>query len=206
MPQDKSHFHYGAFYYRVIDSRQEEARQIILNLIPEKSSVLDIACGTGILCHSLCDKKQCRVIGLDLSLKMIEFAQKHFIHPDVTYVHADATNLSNYGDCSFDFAVMMLFIHELEVEQQKKSLEEALRVARKVIICDAASPLPRNTNSFLIWFAETFFGYEHKHHFKRFLAEAGIEGLLAKTGLSVQIEYSSLFWNDCRQIVVVSKQ
>jgi ubiquinone/menaquinone biosynthesis C-methylase UbiE len=206
MPQDKSHFHYGAFYYKLIDSKQEEARQIILNLTTEKSSVLDIGCGTGTLCYALCEKKQCCVVGLDLSLKMIEFAQKHFAHRNATYVHGDATDLSDYGDRSFDFAVMMLFIHELKEEQQQKALEEALRVAKKVIICDAASPLPKNKNSFLIWFAETVFGYEHKQHFERFLAEAGVEGLLAKTGLSVQIEYSSLFWNKCRQIVVVSRQ
>ncbi|MBN1830687.1 MAG: class I SAM-dependent methyltransferase [Deltaproteobacteria bacterium] len=206
MPQDKSHFHYGTFYYKVIDGKQGEARHIILDLTPEKSSVLDIGCGTGALCYALCEKKQCRVLGLDLSFKMIEFAQKHFAHPNASYVHGDATDLSDYGDFSFDFAVMMLFIHELEEEQQQKVLEEALRVAKKVIICDAASPLPNNKNSFLIWFAETVFGYDHKHHFKRFIAEAGIEGLLSKIGLSYQIEYSSLFWNKCRQVVVVSRQ
>jgi ubiquinone/menaquinone biosynthesis C-methylase UbiE len=206
MPQDKSHFHYGAFYNKLIDGKQAEARQIILDLTPEHSSVLDIGCGTGVLCHALCERKQCRVVGLDLSLKMIEFAKKHFTHPNVSYVHGDATKLSDYGDRSFDFAVMMLFIHELEEGQQKEALEEALRVAEKVMICDAASPLPKNKNAFLMWFAETVFGYEHKHHFKRFLAESGIEGLLAKTGLSVQIEHSSLFWNNCRQMVVVSKR
>ena len=206
MPQDKSHFHYGTFYYKVIDSKQEEARRIILDLTPEKSSVLDIGCGTGALCHALCEKKQCRVVGLDLSLKMIAFARKHFAHPNANYVHGDATDLSEYGDRSFDLAVMLLFIHELEKERQQKVLGEALRVAKKLIICDAASPLPRNKNAFLIWFAETVFGYEHKHHFKRFLAEGGTEGLLVKTGLRAQMEYSSVFWNRCRQVVVVSAQ
>jgi len=113
MPQDKSLFHYGAFYYKVIDGKQEEARNIILNLIPEGSSVLDIGCGTGTLCHALAEKRQCRVVGLDLSLKMIKFAQTRFPHPNATYVHGDATDLSDYGDRSFDYAVMMLFIHEL---------------------------------------------------------------------------------------------
>lgn len=206
MPMDISHFHYGGFYYRVIDGKQEEARRKILDLTPENATVLDIGCGTGALCHALCEKKQCRVVGLDLSLKMIEFARKHFAHPNAIYVHGDATDLSDYGDRSFDFAAMMLFIHELEEEKQKHALEESLRVAKKVIICDAASPLPKNKNSFLIWFAETVFGREHKQHFRRFLTENGVEGLLAKTGLPVQIEYSSLLWNRCRQIVVVSGQ
>lgn len=206
MPQDKSLFHYGAFYHRVIDGKQEEARQSIVDLIPENFFVLDIACGTGVLCYELCEKKRCRVVGLDLSLKMIEFAQIHFAHPNATYVHGDATDLSDYGDHLFDFAVMMLFIHELDAEQQKKALEEALRVAGKLVICDSASPLPKNKNGFLTRFAETVFGYEHRRHFKRFLAEGGIEGLLVKTGLPVDIEYSSLFWDNCRQVVVVVKR
>ncbi len=206
MPRDKSLFHYGGFYHKVIDSKQEEARQIILDLIPEKSSVLDITCGTGALCYELCKEKQCRVVGLDLSLKMIKFAQTQFAHPNATYVHGDATDLSDYGDHSFDYAIMMLFIHELEEDQQQRAIEEALRVGKKLIICDSASPLSRNKNAFLTWFAETVFGYEHKRHFKRFLAEGGIEGLLAKTGLSVKIEYSSLFWNNCRQVLMISKQ
>lgn len=187
MPRDKSLFHYGGFYHKVIDSKQEEARQIILDLIPEKSSVMDIACGTGALCYELCKEKQCSVVGLDLSLKMIKFAQTQFAHPNATYVHGDATDLSDYGDRSFDYAVMMLFIHELEEEQQQRAIEEALQVAKRVIICDSASPLPKNKNAFLTWFAETVFGYEHKRHFNRFLAEGGIEGLLAKTGLSVNL-------------------
>jgi len=205
MPQDKSHFHYGAFYYRVIDGKQAEARSVILDLIPEGSSVLDIGCGTGILCHALCEKKRCRAVGLDLSLRMIEFARRRFAHPLAQYVHGDATDLSNYGDRSFDFAVMMLFIHELDEGRQRKVLAEAFRVAKKVVVCDAASPLPRNRNSFLMWFAETVFGHEHKQHYKRFLAEGGIEGLLAKSGLPVRIEASSLFWKGCRQVVVAAK-
>lgn len=44
------------------------------------------------------------------------------------------------SDHSFDFAVMMLFIHELNEQHQQMALEEALRVAKKIIICDAASP------------------------------------------------------------------
>lgn len=206
MPQDKSLFHYGGFYHKVIDSKQEEARQAILDLIPQRSSVLDIGCGTGALCYALCEEKQCRVVGLDLSLKMIKFAQTRFAHPNATYVHGDATDLSDYGDRSFDYAVMMLFIHELEEEQQRRAIEEASRVAKKVIICDSASPLPKNKNAFLTWFAETVFGYEHRHHFKRFLAEGGIEGLLAKTGLSVEIEYLALLWNNCRQVAMVSNR
>jgi len=69
------------------------------------------------------------VIGLDLSLKMIRFAGERNSCPDVTFVHGDATDLSIYPDHSFDFAVMLVFIHELDAGQQKQALSEALRVA-----------------------------------------------------------------------------
>ena len=54
MPVDKSLFYYGTIYHRVIDGKLEEARQAIVDLVPEESSVVDIGCGTGELCFELC--------------------------------------------------------------------------------------------------------------------------------------------------------
>ena len=126
MLQDKSLFYYGPIYHRVFDGKLEEARQMIVDIIPEGASVLDIGCGTGELCFELCQQKNCKVIGLDLSLKMIRFAEERNTYPDVTFVHGDATELSVYSDHAFDFAVMLVFIHELEEETQKRALGEAL--------------------------------------------------------------------------------
>ena len=205
MLQDKSLFYYGTIYHRLIDGKLEEARQTIVNVVPERASVLDIGCGTGSLCLELCRAKHCKVVGLDLSLKMIRFAEERNTCPDVTFVHGDATDLSIYPDRSFDFAVMLVFIHELDAEQQKQALREALRVANKLIICDSVAPLPRNKGGFLIWLAETLFGYEHRPHFKRFLAQGGIKGLLNTTGLLARTEYSQVFWYGAREIAVISK-
>ena len=205
MLQDKSLFYYGPIYHRVFDGKLEEARQMIVDIIPEGASVLDIGCGTGELCFELCQQKNCKVIGLDLSLKMVRFAEERNTYPDVTFVHGDATELSVYSDHAFDFAVMLVFIHELEEEKQKRALGETLRVAKKLIICDSVAPLPRNKGGFLIWLAETLFGYEHKPHFKRFLTQGGIKGLLKASGLSARIEYSRVFWYGAREIAVISK-
>ena len=204
MPEDKGLFCYGALYNRLIDGKLKEARQAIVDLVPEGATVLDVGCGTGELCFELCRQKGCKVVGLDLSSKMIRFAEKRNPYPDVTFVHGDATDLSAYPKNSFDFAVMLVFIHELEPEPQKQALREALRVARKLIICESVSPLPRNKGGFLIWLAETLFGYEHKSQFRRFLAEGGIAGLLSTSGLPAQIEHSQVFWYDAREVAVVS--
>ena len=205
MPVDKSLFYYGAIYHRVIDGKLEEARQAVVDLVPEESSVLDIGCGTGELCFELCRHKHCKVVGLDLSRKMIRFAAERNTYPDVTFVHGDATDLSIYPDHSFDFAVMLIFIHELDAGRQKQALSEALRVAHKLIICESVAPLPRNKGGFLIWLAETLFGYEHKPHFKRFLAQGGIRGLLNTTGLPARIEHSQVFWYGAREVAIVSR-
>ncbi|MGQ9603238.1 MAG: methyltransferase domain-containing protein [bacterium] len=203
--KDRSLFHYGAIYHRLIDGKLEEARQAIIDLVPEGSSVLDIGCGTGELCLELCQQKHCKVVGLDLSLKMIRFADKHNSCQDVKFVHGDATDLSIFEDRSFDFAVMLVFIHEHDAKQQKEALSEALRVANKLIICDSVAPLPRNKGGFLIWLAETLFGHEHILHFKRFLAQGGIRGLLRATCQPVKIDYSRVFWYGAREVVVVSR-
>lgn len=204
MPVDKSLFYYGTIYHQVIDGKLEAARQAIVDLVPQGASVLDVGCGTGKLCFELCRRKHCKVIGLDLSLKMIHFAEERNTCPDVTFVHGDATDLSIYPDRSFDFAVMLVFIHELDAGQSQQAIKEALRLANKLIICDSVSPLPKNKGGFLIWLAETLFGYDHKPHFKRFLAQGGIQGLLNTMGLLPRIEYSQVFWYGAREVVVIS--
>lgn len=184
----------------------KEARQNILNLIQERTSVLDIGCGTGVLCFELCRHKHCKVVGLDLSLKMIHFAEERNTWTDVTFMHGDATDLSIFPNHSFDFAVMLVFIHELDFEKQKQALREALRVATKLIICYSIAPLPKNKGVFLIWLAETLLGYEHKPHFKRFLTQGGLKGLLNIVDLAAKVEFSKVFLYGVREVVVVSRK
>jgi len=119
----------------VIDGKLKEARRGVVQVVPEGASVLDIGCGTGELCFELYRQKHCRVVGLDLSVKMTRFAEGENTFQGVTFVHGDATDLSAYPDRSFDFAVMLVFIHELDEKRQRRVLEEALRVADRLVIC-----------------------------------------------------------------------
>ena len=144
MPVDKGLFFYGGIYHKLLDPHQAEAREVIAGFIPEGSSVLDIGCGTGQLCFALREKKQCRVVGIDLSIRMLRFAEKSNPYNEVTFVHQDATDLSGFGDCTFDFATVLILMHELPREKQLCVLSEALRVAHKAIIVDASVPLPKN--------------------------------------------------------------
>lgn len=206
MPVDKSLFYYGPIYHRLFDPQLAEAREVIVGLINEGSSVLDIACGTGQLCFALRDQKHCHVVGLDLSLRMLEFARNANPFQDVTFVHEDATDLRAFENHSFDYATMLVLVHELPRPQQVRVLKEALRVARKVIIVDSVAPLPKNAGGIGVRFVEATFGRDHHGNFKAFLANGGIRGILQEYGLPINVEYSSVFWRNCREVVVITTQ
>ncbi len=204
MPKDKSLYYYGPLYHRLFDPQLAEARQVAVDLIAEGSSVLEIACGTGQLCFALREQKQCRVVGLDLSQRMLEFARKSNPFQDLMFVHKDATDLTEYGDNSFDYVTMLMFIHELNKSQQALVLKEALRVARKAILIDSAVPLPNNPGGLGIRFVEATFGYDHHQNFKDFLATGGLRGALEVSGLPISVDHSSVFWRDSREVLMVS--
>lgn len=206
MAVGKSFRYYGATYHRLFDPQLAEARQVAVDLITEGSSVLDIACGTGQLCFELRGQKHCSVVGLDLSLRMVEFARKANPFQEVTFVHGDATDLGGFGDQSFDYATMLMVVHELPRSQQARVLKEALRVASKAIIIDAVTPLPKNVGGVGIRVVEWTFGRDHLHNFKAFLTGGGIPGMLEESGLPISVEHSSVFWRNCREVVMVSAQ
>jgi ubiquinone/menaquinone biosynthesis C-methylase UbiE len=204
MPADKSLSFYGPVYHRLFDPQLAEARQVAVDLVAEGSSVLDIGCGTGLLCFALKEQKNCRVVGLDLSLRMLEFARKCSPFRDVTFIHGDATDLSAFAGPSFDCATLLMLVHELSRPQQVLVLREALRVAGRAIIIDSVSPLPKNSGGIGIRVVEATFGHDHNPYFKAFLAKAGIGGILKDSGLPISVEHRSVFWRNCREVVVAS--
>lgn len=204
MPSDKSLFFYGSIYHRILDPQLAEAHQVAANLITEGSAVLDIACGTGQFSLAVRKQKQCRVVGLDLSLRMLEFARKSNPFHNVTFVHEDATDLGAFDDHSFDYAAILFLMHELPMQQRVLVLKEALRVSKRVIIIDSVAPLPKNAGGIGIRIVEATFGRDHNPNFKAFLATGGIRAVLQESGLPISIESSSIFWRDCREVLLVS--
>ena len=95
-------------------------------------------------------------------------------------------------------------MHELPVTQQVCVLKEALRVASNCIIIDSVTPLPKNADGIGIRIVERTFGHDHNGNFKSFLARGGIRRILEESGLPVKVEHSSVFWRNCRELIVVS--
>src|SRR5512140_2152751 len=112
MLQDKSLFFYGSFFHRFLDPQLAENRRIAIDFIPEGSSVLDIACGTGQLCFELREFKNCHVTGVDLSQRMLDFARRINPYQEIEYVYEDDTELHSFEDNSFDFARKLMIMHE----------------------------------------------------------------------------------------------
>lgn len=206
MTKDKSLFYYGTIYNRLFDPPLAEARQRTVDLIAEESSVIDIGCGTGQLCFAVREQKKCRVVGLDLSLRMLDFAREANPFEDVTFVHVDATDLKTYKDKEFDYATMLMVIHELNKSQQVMVLKESLRVANRLIVIDSVAPLPKNIGGFGIRIVEATFGRDHNKNFKNFLAAGGIRGILEESNIPINIEHSTVFWRDCREAALISSR
>ena len=70
---DKKHWYDGWFYAEFVVPWEKEIGEIISNFIENESTVIDIGCGTGAIVFRLAEKCK-RVIGIELSLKMIQYA------------------------------------------------------------------------------------------------------------------------------------
>jgi ubiquinone/menaquinone biosynthesis C-methylase UbiE len=92
---------------------------------------LDVACGTGFLTRHLPGD----VVGLDQSANMLEIAAQRV--PGATFVRDDALSLP-FPDDSFDRVFTAHFYGHLELRERTQFLAEGRRVARELVVVDAA--------------------------------------------------------------------
>jgi ubiquinone/menaquinone biosynthesis C-methylase UbiE len=204
MPKDKSLSHYGSTYNKLIDPLNKPIRDKIVEFIPAGTSILDIGCGTGVLCYALRREKQCKVVGVDLSLRMVEFAKEHSPFEDIQFIHQDATNLTDFQDDSFDYVVASLIIHEMHAEAQQQMIKEAWRVGRKSLYVDSNAPLSWNFTGIMKRFFELAFGFDHFPQFNEYLSAGGIMGILEVANLHIKIVHRELFSQNTNQLVVIA--
>lgn len=103
--------------------------QIIVNIIHEGASVLDLGCGNGELLFLLREKK--KTIGQGIELDEDQLHQ--CVERGLTVLHGDIeSGLVDYPDQSFDYVILNQIM-----QQTKKAdfvIQESLRVGQKVII------------------------------------------------------------------------
>jgi SAM-dependent methyltransferase len=103
------------------------------SLLPSLAArtVLDIACGTGFLTQHLPG----RVAAIDQSPAMLQVARARL--PDALVVRADAFRLP-FAAGAFDCVSIAHFYGHLQGASRERFLAEARRVARRVLLIDAA--------------------------------------------------------------------
>ena len=203
--EPKSRFTHGAVYHALFDGPLAESRRVVAELIPQGSRVLDIACGTGELCFELCSRRNCRVVGVDLSPRMIDYAQRRNQYDNVTLILGDGTSLSQMEAKSFDFATILFLLHEIPREEQIKVVAEAVRLARHVVLVDSRCPLPRNAHGIALRVVEAIGGPDHYNQFAGYLKAGGMDGILSQLQLPAAIVHRSVFWHNCREIVILAE-
>lgn len=107
----------------------ESLVQFVRALPPVRT--LDIACGSGFLTRHLSGY----VVGLDQSRAMVTLAQSRL--PDGVVMVGDALDLP-FADNSFDRILTGHFYGHLPPDERESFLAEARRVARELVVVDAA--------------------------------------------------------------------
>ena len=203
MPKDKSAFYYGGLYNKIFDPMVIPVRNAIIDIIPEGASVLDVGCGTGELCFALRQQKQCQVTGIDLSLRMLEFARARNRFDDIRFIHQDATNLVDLQKDHFDYVIIAQIIHELPKEAQVKMIKQAWQVGKYIVLNDANVPLPWNIAGLIKRSIEITFGIGHCPHFQAYLKNRGIMGILKEMDLESKVINRSVLTMHSIQIVTL---
>ncbi len=102
----------------------------VLGALPPMRT-LDVACGTGFLTRRLPGD----LVGLDQSRRMLDEAAQQV--PRATFVEGDALSLP-FADGSFARLFTGHFYGHLDVDDRKRFLAEAARVAQELVVVDSS--------------------------------------------------------------------
>ena len=148
--------------------------------------VLDVCCGTGDQVFHYA-RAGITATGIDLDPNMLKLARKDKRKTkNVSFQRADACYLP-FKDNSFDYASISFALHEKERAARDKIIAEMKRVVRKggaLIFLDFQVPLPKKILSSLVRVLEFFAGRNHHRCFRDYLAQGGLDVLLARNQLA----------------------
>ena len=95
-------------------------------------TVLDIGTGTGIWAD-LIRVNRAIVTGIDHSEKMLEKAGKRY-GKHINFIRADAENIENFGDDSFDIVTASFVLHGMKGDKREQILLEMKRISKDIVV------------------------------------------------------------------------
>ena len=171
-------------YDKLVEPVSAAYRSLALKFAPPKNNmrVLEVGCGTGTNLY-LYQKKGCRVSGIDTSAAMLKQARVK-LGEEADLREADAASMP-YDDQSFDLAIAMLTLHEMEEEKRLPVLQEMLRVTGpdgRVLLIDyhpgpVLFPLGWVYKGIVLAY-ERMAGKEHFRNYRNFIANGGLPALV----------------------------
>ena len=202
--KDGKKWYDGIIYASGIDPHLKDARETIYGLVTDNSQVIDICCGTGELVFSLANKCD-RVVGVDHSSKMIEYAIKEKANrglSNVDFSQANAMNLFEFQKNEFEFSVLSLTLHEMTPSFRASVLKEAKRISKQIIILDYKIPSPMNRKGIAALYYEFVGGYDHLKHYLHYRDKGGLDYILNEAGYKRESE--NIIHKGTLEIVTVS--
>lgn len=159
---------------------------VIVDWIPERARVIDLACGNGSLMKLLREKKGVEVEGLDLAPTGVDFCLRHGLSARVAAIDQRAS-YERYADRQFDFAVCNVTVQM--VMYPEILLAEMKRIARWQIVSfpnfahwsNRVDLLTRGRMPRPMIFGYDWYSTGHIHH----LSIADYRGYCAANGLRI---------------------
>lgn len=183
----KTNWYDGWFFSKIIDPFSGKPFNLaIKKFIEDNVSVLDIGCGTGSLCLGLADSCS-HVVGVDISPKMIRFAEKAKRvgdYPNVEFILKGRTE--KLKDCikrNIDYINLKMIVHEMDEAGRNGLMKEAKEISGNFIITEWVFPQPGNVNGIITNMVEFIAGKEHYRNFRDWCNRGGIDGFLERQKL-----------------------
>ena len=106
--------------YKGIRDRKVNANNIfeipaLFSLLPDLTgkTILDLGCGFGEHCKEFVSKGAEKVVGIDISTKMLEIAKEENSDPKITYINMPMEDIGELSE-KFDLVISSLAFHYIE--------------------------------------------------------------------------------------------
>ena len=180
----KAGYYDGALYARFVESVSRGMLELVAEAVPSGSRLIDLCCGTGalaLLCAARCEE----VLGVDISPAMIEYAgRQRGERENVHFRVGDASALPDLADGGFDWATLVMGLHEMPGDLRPRVLAEAARLARTLLVVDFLPRMPWNPAGLRNRCVEVLAGPRHFRAFVDFSRRGGLSPLFDEVGLT----------------------